>query len=63
MTDTTRALYAGKDSVPGDKNPYEPFTAEWHAWAHGFSSEWDERTPMTDDEVRRAFAALNKRED
>jgi len=63
MTDTTRAFYAGKDSVPGDKNPYEPLTAEWRAWRHGFDTEWSERKPMSAAEVKAAFAALNKRED
>jgi len=57
----TRAFYAGKDAIPGDANPYKPGTPDWNAWANGFSSEWDERTPMTDDEVAAAFAELNRK--
>jgi hypothetical protein len=54
----TCAFYRGKDSVPGDENPYKPGSPEANAWASGFSSEWDERTPMSDDEVKAAFAKL-----
>src|SRR5262245_33415383 len=50
-----RCFYEGKDAVPGDVNPYAEGSAEWSAWTNGFSSEWDERTPMTEDEVKAAF--------
>jgi hypothetical protein len=58
---TFRAFYAGKDAIPGDRNPYKPGTAEWDAWENGFASEYGERTPMTDEEVRAAFAKLNRK--
>ncbi len=58
-TDPFLAFYEGKDAIPGDVNPYPEGSACWHAWQHGFSSEWDERRPMTDEEVAEAFACLN----
>ncbi len=54
------AFYAGKDSAPGDRNPYPEGTACRHAWAHGHEREHGGTTrPMTDAEVAEAFAALN----
>jgi hypothetical protein len=55
------AFYRGKDAIPGDPNPYPEGSAEWHAWCHGFESEYGERTPLSDSEVRARFADLNRR--
>ena len=49
-------FYEGKDAGPHDCNPYPHGTAEWHAWRHGHESEWCERVPMSDAEVKAAFA-------
>jgi len=47
------AFYAGKDAVPGDRNPYPPGSACWHAWAHGFATEYEERIPIRTPRLRR----------
>jgi hypothetical protein len=52
---TFRAFYMGKDAIPGDLNPYKPGTSEANAWANGFASEYGERTPITDEEVKAAW--------
>ena len=53
--DTFLAFYEGKDAGPHDANPYAADTPHWHAWRHGHESEWGERTPMTDAEVKAAW--------
>jgi len=50
-----RSVSIGFPRPPDDP----PNTAEWHSWRHGFESEYGERVPMTDAEVRAAFEALN----
>jgi hypothetical protein len=61
MTDPiVTAFYAGKDAVPGDRNPYAEGTPEWHGWRNGWSSEHAERRPMSDEEVGERFRALDR---
>jgi hypothetical protein len=53
-----RAFYAGKDAIPGDRNPYALGSREHGAWDNGFASEYGERIAMSDAEVADAFEAL-----
>jgi hypothetical protein len=59
-------FYEGKDAIPSDKNPYAEGTTEHSAWAGGYWSmmadeEPELRKPMSDDEVKAAFAKLNRK--
>jgi len=62
---TFAAFYRGRDAIEGDACPYAKDTPEARAWEHGYwtmmaGDRPELRRPMTDDEVRAAFADLGK---